>query len=91
MDKDDEKKQRIIDYNEVFGTPNGKRVLAHLKKLAHYNVAFVPRGNDGHLDPYEMCREEGKRAVIVHIEMIMNKDPYEKKGITNERRNDASG
>lgn len=83
MDKDDEKFQSVIDYQTVFCTPEGKRVLEHLKKLAHYNMAFVPRAR-GQVDPYEMCREEGKRAVIVHIETMLNKDPTEKKGIKND-------
>ena len=83
MDKEDEKFQSVIDYQQTFGSPEGKRVLDHLKKLAHYNMAFVPRYG-GQVDPYEMCREEGKRAVIVHIETQLNKDPTEKKGIKND-------
>jgi len=82
VDKADEKTQIISDYHEVFDTPGGKNVLNHLKKLAHFNSAFVPRA-EGRIDPYEMCREEGKRAVIVHIEMMLKKDPQEQKGIKN--------
>ena len=50
--------------------------------LAHYNAAFVPKGLDGHVDVYELCREEGKRSVIVHIERMLNKNPW-KEGVTN--------
>jgi hypothetical protein len=69
-------KQQHQDHVETFSTVHGKRVLEELKKLAHFNVAYVPKGSDGHIDIYEMCREEGKRAVIVHIERILNTDVW---------------
>lgn len=79
-----DKIQQTIDYQEAFGTPGGKRILENLKRLSHYNTAYVPRGVDGYIDSHEMCREEGKRAVIVHIEMILKRDPNKVKGIVNE-------
>jgi hypothetical protein len=81
MDKNDEKKQLIGDYRNTFGSEEGKRVLANLKSGARYNVAMVPKGHDGHIDIHEMMRQEGKRSMIIHIETMLNKDPYEKKGI----------
>ena len=74
--------QLTQDYKETFNSVHGKRVLDNLMSLAHYNVAFVPKGLDGHVDAYEMCREEGKRSVIVHIERMLNKNPW-KEGVTN--------
>ena len=69
-------KQQRQDYIETFDTVHGRRVLEDMKKLAHFNASFIPKGQDGHIDPYEFLREEGKRAVIVHIERILNSDPW---------------
>jgi len=83
MDKEDEKLQLISDY-QWFTTPGGKRILEHLKKLAHYNTSIAPPvGKDGHTDPYRIVHKEGQRTVITTIEMWVNKDPNEKKGIKN--------
>lgn len=85
MDREDEKTQRIIDYHQVFGTPEGKRVLEHMKKLAHYNTTLSPPvGTDGHTDVFRVMHKEGQRCVITNIEMMLNKNPDEKKGIKND-------
>lgn len=81
MDRDDKKKQLIHDYRETFGSESGKRVFEHLKQCAKFNVAYLPKDNQGRTDIYEMMRQNGKRAVITHIELMLTKDPYEKKGI----------
>ena len=84
MNKEDEKFQRITDYQQAFGTPDGKRVLAHMKKLAQYNTTISPPlGDDGHTDVYRVMYKQGQRCVITNIEMMLNKDPSEKKGIKN--------
>jgi hypothetical protein len=44
-----------------------------MKKLAGFNNSVVPVDNHGRIDPYEVMRNEGKRAVIVHIEKQLNK------------------
>ena len=85
MDKDDEKKIKIRAYLDVFGSDNGRIVLKHLKILTKFNWAFVPN-TTGNIDPLEVMRQEGMRSVIIHIEMMLKKDPDEKKGITNEPR-----
>lgn len=83
MDKEDEKIQLISDY-QWFKTPSGQNVLKHMKKLAHYNTSLAPPvGLDGHTDPYRVLHKEGQRTVITTIEMWLNKDPNEKKGIKN--------
>ena len=64
----------IQDIQMTFGTPHGERVLARLKKLAGYDAAKVPIGNDGHLDVHELVRNEGQRSVVVHIVRQMNID-----------------
>ena len=47
--------------------------MEDLKKLARMNKSVVPVDNQGRIDPYEVMRNEGKRAVIVHIEEQLNK------------------
>lgn len=84
MDRDEEKVQNVIDYHETFGSEHGKRCLEHLKKKAKFNASAIPKDNRGCTDPYEMMRQEGQRSVIVHIELMLKKDPYEKKGIKND-------
>ena len=85
MDKEDEKIQLISDYHQTFGTLAGRNVLKHMKKLAHYNTSISPPVDDnGRTDPYRVLHKEGQRAVITTIEMWLNKDPHEKKGIKNE-------
>jgi hypothetical protein len=79
-DRDDEKKQLIADYHNAFCSEGGKRVLANLKSVAHYNGAYFPHAFVapnvvGPTDIYEVCREEGKRAMIVHIEAKLRKEP----------------
>lgn len=73
MDRDDLKKQQIRDYRETFGTEQGIRVLEHMKKCARYNVAYVPKDNLGRVDVNEMMRQDGKRAVIIHIELMLER------------------
>jgi len=84
MNKGDEKLQLIIDY-QWFTTRSGQNVLKHLKKLAHYNTSTSPPVDSrGRTDPYRVLHREGQRTVITTIEMWVNKDPAEKKGIKNE-------
>ncbi|KKN75812.1 hypothetical protein LCGC14_0376880 [marine sediment metagenome] len=83
MDKEDEKTQLIRDY-QWFKTPSGENVLKHMKKLAQYNTTTSPPvGTDGHTDVFRVMHKDGQRCVITNIEMMMNKDPNEKKGIKN--------
>ena len=72
-------KQQRQDYIETFDTVHGKRVLENLKALAHFNIGYVKRDRNDCVDIYDMCREEGKRAMIVQIERILNSDPWKEK------------
>ena len=74
MTREEEKQQKINDYLNTFMSEAGKRVLEDLKKGARYNQSYVPKGNDGHIDALEMARQEGKRSVIVHIELMLKKE-----------------
>ena len=81
---DDEHQQMVMDYLNTFESEHGKRVLTHLKKLAKYNVAHVPKDNTGKIDPLAMARNEGQRSVIVHIEVMLAKDLNEERGMKHE-------
>ena len=83
--ENDEARQLVIDYKQTYGTPHGKRVLDHMKACACFNIAKVPIDNLGRIDAYEVVRNLGLRSSIVNIEMILNTDPDEKKGIQNEQ------
>ena len=73
MDKDEKQEQLIRDYSEIFASIQGQRVLDNLKRLSRSDIVVIPKGNDGHTDVYAVCREEGMRSVIVHIETMLRK------------------
>ena len=82
---DDEHKQMVMDYLNTFESEHGKRVLAHLKKLAGYNtVRKPPKDSTGKLDALMMVYNEAQRAVIVYIEAMLAKDLNEKRGMKHE-------
>lgn len=68
MTPEEEKKEQLkMDYLETFTSPAGKRVLADLRRLSHFDLSIIPTGNDGHIDVYNVMRNEGMRAVLIHI------------------------
>ncbi len=79
MDRDDKSKQSMMDFQNTFGSEEGKRVLESLKDMAKYNLAIVPYDNNSRIDINAVMRNEGKRAVITHIEAMLGKDPYKEK------------
>lgn len=84
VQREDEKLQRTIDAKETFETPHGKRTLERMKKLCFYHVIVKPQmGTDNHIDIFQLVRREAQREMITYIESMMNRDPNEKKGITN--------
>ena len=74
MDREDKRKQLLIDYMTAFGTEGGKRVLDNLSKECYeHNVTFVRGESDS------TAFNEGKRYVMLHIRRILAKDPHEKR------------
>jgi len=63
-----EKAKLISCYKEIFGTPQGRIVLADLCKLCHIDV------NTFHTDSHEMARREGERRVALHILNMLTLD-----------------
>jgi hypothetical protein len=84
VDKETEAKQNIIDYHMTFDTEHGKRVLAHMEKLAQFNTTVSPPlGNDGHTDVYRVMYKQGQRCVITNIHSMLKKEFKERKEIKN--------
>lgn len=67
MTEEEKKEQLIRDYKFTFGSPEGKRVLENLRKLANYDLSIVPTDNNGQVDIYQVMKNEGQRAVVIHI------------------------
>ncbi len=70
MDRTDEIKQLIMDFQGTFNTPEGKNTLGHLSvELFEHKSTFVP-GNQ-----YGTAFNEGKRYAILYIRAMLAKDP----------------
>lgn len=78
-DRADEAKQLIKDYNFVFTSEEGKRVLENLRGLSNMDHSVIPRDQQGRIDPMAVVRSEGQRSVVVHIYRKLGKDPYEER------------
>jgi hypothetical protein len=60
---------KIIDYRNVFSTPEGKRVLYDLMKTCH----FLHSSFTG--DQVEIVFREGERNVVNYIMTMLKQDP----------------
>jgi hypothetical protein len=67
------KKQLVIDYQSVFGTPEGRRVLEDLKKRAPMVTGAV--STKGGVDVNQLLIETGRADVIKTIYRILKLDP----------------
>lgn len=67
MTEEEKKQQLINDYLETFTSSHGQRVLDDLRRLSGFDFSIIPTGNDGHTDVYDVMRNEGMRAVVIHI------------------------
>lgn len=60
-------KQRKYDYDTIFSTPEGKRVLADLaQRHGVFETVFVPG------DPHHTAFREGKRSVVTDLLRYLN-------------------
>jgi len=63
-----EKKREVEKFREVFGTNEGKEILAILARKFHvYKFMQTP-------DPYVSAYQEGQRSVVVQIMEILQTD-----------------
>jgi len=58
--------QRVTDFQWVFGTEQGKRVLNDLEKICYGNSSTYKSGDNIYIN-------EGKRQVLLYIQKWMNK------------------
>lgn len=77
--------QMVINYKQCFSSEYGKRVLEDLRNNVGFDLYSLPKiGTDGHVDPLMEMFKQGQRRVIARILHLMNCDPNEEKGISNE-------
>jgi hypothetical protein len=70
--KRDELIQLVKDYEYIFATEQGKRVLKDLSNQCYEHcVTFVPGSADG------TAFNEGKRWVALHIRRMLETDPHQ--------------
>ena len=59
-------RQRAIDYQEVFNSPGGRRVLVDLMKRFHVLQPSYDR------NPHETAFREGERNAVLYILTVLN-------------------
>ncbi len=62
-----------VDYEKVFNSPEGKRVLADLSRSCFYNRTFYTN------DSLDLANNEGKRFVYLHIHAMATPVPSDGK------------
>ena len=67
------------DYQSVFNSEEGQRVLEDLKKTCFYYSPTL------HEMPHFMAAQEGQRLVILHIETKLKLDLKKLKELENDR------
>jgi hypothetical protein len=78
-DRDREAKQLVIDFKTTFGSESGKRVLAKLRNMSTYDRSSISADKTKKIDIDRLVYDEGQRAVIIYIQKMLGKDPYEEK------------
>jgi len=68
-------KQLVIDYHKVFATPEGKRVLADLRKRCPFLTDSI--ATHGGIDVNKLLYFEGQRSVLLQIYRMLHRDPNE--------------
>jgi hypothetical protein len=76
-DREDQKKQLIVDYKQTFLTPQGQRVLEDLERKTTLHRSSVKPGQP--IDTNRLIYDEAQRSMILYILQKMGKDPYEVK------------
>lgn len=77
---------RVSDYQSVFGSPEGKRVLMDLaKKTGFLETNYVPN------DPHGTSYNEGARSIVLHIFKTMKLNIQEITKRLSEAENEFDG
>ena len=66
-------RQLLIDYKVVFESPEGKRVLADLRKRCPMLTDGI--STTGGIDPNKVLVLEGQNNVLKHIYKMLRRDP----------------
>lgn len=66
-------RQLLIDYKNVFESPEGKRVLEDLRKRCP--LLTEPISTAGGIDPNKVLVLEGQNNVLKHIYKMLRRDP----------------
>jgi hypothetical protein len=75
VDREEQKKQLIIDYKQTFNTETGKRVLNDLKRKTTLHRSSVRPEKP--IDTNRLVYDEAQRSMILYIIQMLEKDPYE--------------
>ena len=67
------KKQLVIDYRRTFETPEGKRVLADLRKRCPLLTA--PLATASGVEVHSLLVQEGQNNILKHIYRMLSRDP----------------
>ena len=65
-----------VDYQSVFGSPLGKRVLADLTRKSGLFTAPMPSKP---VDPNRIMIQEGKRITLMFIYKMLSMNPYDER------------
>jgi len=74
IDRDDKVQQLITNFKTTFAGNDGKSVLKRLSELCHENGPTYVDGN-----AQGTAYKEGQRSVMLHIRMMLAKDPSVKR------------
>ncbi len=73
------KQSDALTIQKCFDTPDGKLALKLLEKFCGPDIVRIPTDSMGRIDPLEVMLQEGKRAVMVHIRTLLNKDIHKER------------
>lgn len=66
-------RQLVIDYQKVFNTPEGQRVLDDLRHRCPFLTDSI--ATSGGIDVHKLLYFEGQRSVLLHIYKQLHRDP----------------
>ena len=71
------RKQLVLDYQIVFGSQAGKRVLNDLRNQCPLLLRKIVVTKD--MDPYRIFLLEGRNDIVKHIYYMIHADPHEER------------
>lgn len=65
---------KVLEVQKAFDSPSGKVLYEVLKKFTKPDIVQVPLDSAGRIDPLAVQYNEGKRAVMCHINALIKKN-----------------